>query len=119
MELSDYYVNDAGYAASFPFRLEPEFRKLVRGLTPSVASRQVWANCHGNPAPDEQIMSDCESPMSESEVQSMLDAFRVDPQLVGELCFWIGNLEIMTLLINQHQGDARALSERLHRDLGA
>ncbi len=117
--LADYYVNGAGYAANFLFRLEPEYRKLVRGHTPTIASAQVWAHCHQTPAPDHQLLIDCDSPMSEAAAQTVLDGYLADPRLLPELRFWITNLEVMTNLVSQHQVAARALSERLHKEFGA
>ena len=117
--LADYYVNGAGYAANFLFRLEPEYRKLVRGHTPTIASAQVWAHCHQTPAPDQQRLIACDSPMSEAQAQTVLDGYLADPNLLPELRFWITNLEVMTELVSQHQVAARALAERLHKEFGA
>lgn len=117
--LADYYVGGAGYAANFLFRSEPEYRKLVRGLTPTIASAQVWAHCHSSTGYDDQFLKDCDSPMSEAEAQAVLDGYLADPRLLQELRFWITNLKVMTDLIAQHQVSARALSERLHKEFGA
>ncbi len=117
--LADYYVNGAGYAANFLFRSEPEYRKLVRGHTPTIASAQVWAHCHQSPAPDEQRLIDCDSPMSEAQAQAVLDGYMADPSLLPELRFWITNLEVMTDLVSQHRLAARALAERLQKEFGA
>jgi len=116
--LADYYVNGAGYAANFLFRLEPEYRKQVRGHTPTIASAHVWAHCHQTPAPDQQRLIDCDSPMSEAEAQAVLDGYLADPSLLLELRFWITNLEVMTELVSQHQVAARALAGRLRKDFG-
>lgn len=117
--LADYYVNGAGYAANFLFRSEPEYRKLVRGHTPTIGSAQVWAHCHQTPAPDEQRLTDCDSPMSEADAQAVLDGYLADPSLLPELRFWITNLEVMTDLVSQHRLAARALAERLDKEFGA
>ena len=117
--LADYYVNGAGYAANFLFRSEPEYRTRVRGLTPTIASAQIWAHCQQTPAPDEQVLLDCDSPMTEAAAQAVLDGYLADPHLLRELRFWITNLEVMTQLIEQHQIAARGLAERLHKDYGA
>jgi len=117
--LADYYVNGAGYAANFLFRMEPEYRKLVRGHTPTIASAHIWAHCHQTPAPDQQRLIDCDSPMSETAAQAVLDVFLADPRLLPELRFWITNLEVMTDLVTQHRVAARALAERLQNEFGA
>jgi hypothetical protein len=117
--LAAYYVNGAGYAANFLFRLEPEYRKLVRGHTPSIASAQVWAKCHKTNFFDDQFLMDCDSPMPESDAQAVLDEYLADPRLLPELRFWITNLEVMTSMIDQHQITARQLAERLRKESGS
>lgn len=117
--LADYYVGGAGYAANFLFRSEPEYRRIVRGLTPSVASAQIWTHCHRTPGPDEQELLDCASPMSEADARQVLDGYLGDPRLLPELRFWIVNLEVMTTLIDQHRSAARVLAARLHAETGA
>ena len=117
--LADYYVGGAGYAANFLFRSEPEYRKIVRGLTPSVASAHIWTHCHRTPGTDEQELIDCSSPMSETDARRVLDGYLGDPRVLPELRFWIVNLEVMTTLIDHHRGAARALAARLHAETGA
>ncbi|MGE4073111.1 MAG: hypothetical protein AB7E72_18235 [Lysobacterales bacterium] len=116
--LADYYVRGAGPAANFLFRTEPEYRKLVRGLTPRVASDWIWKNCHRTPGVDEQALVECESPMPESAAQAVLDSYLADPRLLSELRFWITNLEVMTALISHHQVSAEELARRIGEELG-
>lgn len=112
-ELAEYYVT--GNGAQFRFLLEviPEYRKIVRGLTPSVASAQVWAKCHSAPAFDEQYLFDCDSPMPEADAQAVLDRYLTDPHLLPELRYWITNLEVTMILVGLSQEDARELAARL------
>jgi hypothetical protein len=111
--LAGYYVGGADHAASFLFRTDPDYRRLVRGLTPVVASRQVWSACHHNDAQSGQSLLDCASPMAESAAQAVLDNYLADPRLLPELRFWITNLEVMTGLIGDHESEAMALSQRV------
>jgi hypothetical protein len=108
-----YYVGGAGYAANFLFRTEPDYRRLVRGLTPVVASRQVWAECHSNDSRVGQVLLDCSAPMDETAAQAVLDSYLADPRLLPELRFWITNLEVMTGLIGEYEKQAMALSRRV------
>jgi hypothetical protein len=114
--LAVYYVGGAGEAANFLFRVEPEYRKLVRGLTPSVASRQVWTACHRTEVRGQALL-DCDSPMAEPAAQAVLDGYLADPRLLAELRFWITNLEVMTSLIAEHERSALALAERVQMEL--
>jgi hypothetical protein len=110
--LAGYYVVGAGYAANFLFRTEPDYRRLVRGLTPVIASRHVWAECHRS-FPGGQALRDCASPMPEAAAQAVLDGYLAHPHLLIELRFWISNLEVMTGLISEHEAHAHALSQRV------
>lgn len=115
--LADYYVSGAGQAANFLFRTEPEYRKLVRGLTPSLASRQIWTACHRQIGASGQELLDCDSPMPETAAQQVLDTYLADPHLLVELRFWITNLEVMTGLISAHERAAQQLAGQVQREL--
>ncbi|MCK7592723.1 hypothetical protein [Pseudomarimonas salicorniae] len=115
--LADYYVRGAGPAANFLFRTEPEYRRLVRGLTPAPAASWVWRACHRMPGIDEQELLECESPIPEVDAQAVLDVYLEDPQMLRELRFWITNLEVMTGLIINHQGSAERLAGQINEAL--
>ena len=106
-------MTGTGSQANYLLSALPEYRKIVRGLTPSVASAQVWAHCHKAPAFDEQYLYDCDSPMSEAQAQTVLDAYLADPQLLSELRYWITNLEVSITLIELNQKAARQLAAKL------
>lgn len=114
--LADYYVGGNGYAAVTLSRVDPEYRKLVRGYTPTVASQQVWTACHETTGGDDQLMRPCDSPMSEADAQRVLDGYLADPRLLPELRFWITNLRVMRDLVGEHQQSSRALANQLQRE---
>ncbi|MDQ3159725.1 MAG: hypothetical protein M3Q51_01735 [Pseudomonadota bacterium] len=115
-KLAEYYVGGTGSQANYLIAMQPEYRKLVRGLTPSVASAQVWAQCHKAPSIDAQYLLDCESPMAEADAQKVLDAYMANPQLLSELRFWTTNLEVSMTLIRLNLKAARELAARLRSD---
>jgi hypothetical protein len=117
--LAQYYVTGTGLHADYLFRLVPEYRKLVRGLTPSIVSSHVWANCHAEAKMDEQRLIDCESPMPEADARAVLDVYLADPHLLAELRFWITNLEVAERLINVNETAARDLAARLRGASGS
>ncbi len=89
-ELSQYYLEN-GSGTAYLFMLQPEYRKLVRGLTPSVVADHIWAKCWQQPRPAEQYLLDCDSPISEAEAQAVLEGYMRDPALLKELRFWVAN----------------------------
>jgi hypothetical protein len=88
--LSQYYLEN-GSGTDYLFLMQPEYRKIVRGLTPSVVADHIWANCWKQPNPGEQYLPDCDAPISEAQAQALLDAYVADPHLLRELRFWVAN----------------------------
>ena len=88
--LSQYYL-ESGSGVDYLFKLQPEYRKLVRGLTPSVAADYIWAKCWRQPQVSEQYLLDCDSPISEAEAQAILEGYLKDQNLLPELRFWVAN----------------------------
>jgi hypothetical protein len=88
--LGQYYL-ESGPAVDYLFKLQPEYRKIVRGLTPSVAADHIWAKCWSQPEVGEQYLFDCASPISEAQAQAILDGYMKDPNLLPELRFWVAN----------------------------
>jgi len=88
--LGQYYL-ETGSGVDYLFKLQPEYRKLVRGLTPSVAADHIWAKCWRQPRVSEQYLLDCDSPISEVEAQAILDGYMKSPNLLPELRFWVAN----------------------------
>ena len=88
--LSEYYASSVT-GTDYLFAFQPEYRKLVRGLTPSVVANHIWAKCCEQPHPAEQTLFDCESPISEAEAQAVLAGYLAEPKLLPELRFWVAN----------------------------
>ena len=111
--LSAYYQNGSGDELGYLLTMVPEYRKIVRGISPSVVSKQIWAKCHRQPNYAEQYLPDCESPMSEAEAQAVLDAFTSDPKLLSELRFWVTNQEVTSKVIANNKDSVAAMLERM------
>jgi hypothetical protein len=109
--LGQYYL-ESGPAVDYLFKLQPEYRKIVRGLTPSVAADYIWANCWRQPNVGEQHLLDCDAPISEAQAQAILDGYMKDPQLLPELRFWVANQGVA---LNASANFKRTLSAMLAR----
>lgn len=90
-DISLYYAEGSGSNVGYIMAFQPEYRRIVRGLTPAVASNQVWAKCWSQPSQTEQRLLDCASPMPEAEAQAVLDGYLKNPDLLGELRFWMAS----------------------------
>jgi hypothetical protein len=99
--LSQYYLEN-GSGTAYLFMLQPEYRKIVRGLTPSVVADHIWTKCWQQPKPSEQYLLDCDSPVSEAEAQAVLDGYMKDPALLQELRFWVANQGVALSVIQNY-----------------
>lgn len=118
-KLANYYVTGPGFQANVLLNLQPEYRKIVRGLTPAVVSRQVWSKCHKSFTTYQQMqvqaLMDCDSPVSETEAQAVLDGYLASPVLLPELRFWVTNLEVSQGLVEKNRSDAQTLADLLQQ----
>ena len=90
-ELSQYYLEN-GSGTAYLFMLQPEYRKLVRGLTPSVVADHIWAKCWQQPRPAEQYLL----------IQAVREELRANPE---EAIHWYRRAR---LIINDPQTRALA-----------
>lgn len=110
--LMEYYVQ-TGAGIAYLFYLQPEYRKIVRGLTPSVVADHIWSACWQQPNLHEQKLLDCDSPVSEAEAQAVLAGYRASPNLLAELRFWVANQGVA---LNVIQNFKPLLRDMLDRD---
>lgn len=90
-ELSTYYAINAA-EEGYLFRVQPEYRRIVRGLTPATAADHIWSQCwQFHPELREQRLLDCDSPISEAQAQAILDGYLKEANLLPELRFWVAN----------------------------
>lgn len=99
--LSQYYLEN-GSGTAYLFMLQPEYRKIVRGLTPSVVADHIWSKCWQQPKPSEQYLLDCDSPVSEAQAQAVLDSYLKAPGLLPELRFWVANQGVALNVIKNY-----------------
>lgn len=113
--MSDYYLQN-GAGTAYLFMLQPEYRKIVRGLTPSVVSDHIWAKCWRQPNPGEQYLPDCPAPIPEAQAQAILDGYMKDPQLLPELRFWVANQGVALGVIANYEPLVKRMLARVRKD---
>ncbi|MEO5628698.1 MAG: hypothetical protein ABIQ62_02870 [Thermomonas sp.] len=109
--LSQYYLEN-GSGTAYLFQFQPEYRKIVRGLTPSVVADHIWAKCWQQPRPSEQYLLDCDSPISEAQAQAVLDGYLKAPYLLPELRFWVANQGVTLNAIGNYKPILREMLVR-------
>ena len=120
-QFAEYYVTGPGLQANYLLRLVPEYRELVRGMTPWDVSRYIWEHCHINEGVFVQRLIDCEPPpaYSEDEALSLANRFRADAGLVDALRFWITNVAVGQGILDQNLAAAESLTEIVRAELDA
>ncbi|MFY2763573.1 hypothetical protein [Arenimonas sp. MALMAid1274] len=111
--LSTYYREGNSADTDYILGMIPEYRKIVRGLTPSRVSRHIWAHCHRQEEYGNQQLLDCDAPVTEAEAQAVLDAYLRDPRLMEELRFWMSNQAVAAKMIAANRAAAQAMQSRL------
>jgi hypothetical protein len=114
-ELTRYFTESAGDDLNYILSVQPEYRKIVRGITPVVVSNQIWAKCWKLPNAYEQFLLDCESPMSEADAQIVLDNYLKDPKLLSELRFWNSNQGVAVKLIANNKAAVTTMLKRMEK----
>ena len=101
--LGTYYLEGGGPDTGYIIALNPEYRKIVRGLTPAIAADYVWQKCWYQPDYKTQILLDCPSPITEAQAQQVLDGYLKDPKLLSELRFWVANQGVALNLMSNNK----------------
>ncbi len=96
------------------FTMIPEYRRIVRGVSPAAVSDQIWSHCHRITNDFQQVLMDCGSPITEAEAQAVLRAYLAEPELLAELRFWVANQRVATRTLKVRKEHAR----RILRELG-
>jgi len=110
-ELSRYYVEN-GAGVAYLFMMQPEYRRIVRGLTPQVVADHIWAKCWKQPNPYEQHLYDCDAPITEAQAQAVLAGYMKDPNLLRELRFWVANQGVSLNVIENYKPMVKAMLAR-------
>lgn len=116
--LAAYYVTGPLPSSPHLMRYNPEYRSLVRGHTPSAVADYIWNNCVVRMGgQDESFDPDCASPVDETEVRRILDAYLAAPGLLPALRFWITNQKVASRLLEGVRRDSMELSKQVETAL--
>lgn len=115
-DLARHYSAAAGSQVVEVLGLIPRYREHVRGVTPWPVQKYIWSNCSGLVAA-RRVLKDCESPLSETDAQAVLEAYRSEPGLTGELRFWTVNLGNGLILMQDVQTQVDVLVDAIDAEL--
>ncbi len=108
-EVARHYSAGAGSQVTEVLGLIPRYREHVRGLVPWKIQQHIWTHCYGSVGAD-QVLKECDSPVSEAEALAVLDRMRRSPELTAELRFWMVNINNGLSLMRAIQAEATKLA---------
>ncbi|MEL6950547.1 MAG: hypothetical protein AAGM16_10600 [Pseudomonadota bacterium] len=111
--LSEYYLVATGSQSDYILRLIPEYRQTIRSLVPSEITRHIWDACHDEFNYDDQKLIECDAPVGEAEVQSVLSRIGTAPELLPQLRFWMSNLKTANEMLELNTAAAQGLIDQL------
>lgn len=113
--LAAYYVTGASAQANYLLGFQPEYRRIVRGLTPENVTAYIWSHCHRATSGTQQDLIDCDAPDAGVEAVQLLQVYLADAELLPELRFWITNLDVSMGLIERNREEAAKLAASLEQ----
>lgn len=108
-EVARHYSAGAGSQVTEVLGLIPRYREHVRGLVPWKIQQYIWTHCYGSVGAN-QVLKECDSPVSEAEALAVLERMRHSPELTAELRFWMVNINNGLSLMRAIQAEAMQLA---------
>jgi hypothetical protein len=113
--LTEYFVSGTYARADYILRLNPEYRRHVRGLTPYRIGRHIATECF-----DMAVVTHkpCASPVDEAAASDVLRRYAEDPTLVAELTYWLDSAHQKIEILGQLRVTCVELRQRIDAELG-
>ncbi len=111
-DLAGYYRLSADWSEAV-YGVNPDVRRLVRGLTPMRIQDHIWTRCYDVARELAQGFRECESPVSRDEADRLVQALAADLDLLVELRFWVSNLAVNVELAREEIEAAADLERRM------
>ncbi len=73
--------------------INPPYRKMVRGLIPTQTQNYLWEHCHITDG-DTQILTGCDSALSEEKAKEVIEFLVKQPELMSELRFYMSSIKV-------------------------
>ena len=113
--LTEYFVSGTFARADYILKLNPEYRRLVRGLTPYRIGRHIATQCFDLALVEHR---DCAAPVDESVALDVLRKYTEHPQLVAELTFWMDSAHQIVDILRIQRATCVELKRRIDAELG-
>lgn len=113
--LESYYSLSGVGGQSIIHEQDPEYRRQVRGLTPWSVQQYIWSHCFRETSYLTQAFVDCASPISDAEASAVLAGYRQAPSLLEHLRYWMSQLRISSLVLENARREATDLAADVAR----
>ena len=116
--ISEHYDQGSASHALEVLGVVPAYREHVRGMTPWPIQHYIWTRCYRMDDGVTQQLLDCPSPVSESEALAVIDAYRKDPTLTGQLRFWLATQSTGLMIMRAIKSDSESIGRDVQTELG-
>ena len=113
--LTEYFVSGTFARADYILKFNPEYRRLVRGLTPYRIGRHIATQCFDLAVVEHR---DCAAPVDEAVALGMLRKYTDHPQLVAELNFWMDSAHQIVDILRIQRATCVELKRSIDTALG-
>lgn len=96
--LALYYT----YADNAALTERPAYREHVRGIIPIDVQSYIWNNCYGTNPNGDQMLLDCETPMTAAAAAQLATEIGGNKPLMAELRYWMSTMRVATI-IGEHR----------------
>ena len=108
--LADYYRLTGTGITSQILHHDPDYRRLIRGLTPWRVQEYIWSSCFRQLGGPNQELVDCPSPISDAEAAVILESYRRSELSLQQLRYWISTLRVSDIVLAITRKEAIALA---------
>ena len=108
--LADYYRLTGTGITSQILHHDPDYRRLIRGLTPWRVQEYIWSSCFRQLGGTNQELVDCPSPISDAEAAVILESYRRSELSLQQLRYWISTLRVSDIVLAITRKEAIALA---------
>ncbi|TJY65037.1 hypothetical protein E4T66_02105 [Sinimarinibacterium sp. CAU 1509] len=95
----------------------PAYRMHVRGLIPLSVQSHIWNHCYAADSEIQRLL-DCDSPISEADARSIVEAISQDKSLMNELRYWASTMEVASMFGTHSVALAVSLRQIVKVELG-
>jgi hypothetical protein len=113
--LAGYYSLSGIGAQSIVHDQDPAYRREVRGMTPWAVQQYIWSHCFRESSYMAQDFVECAPSIDAGEAGAIIARYRQAPGLLDHLRFWMSQMRISTIVLQNGRSDAEALATAMAR----